>query len=112
MKLTDDVYVRTSALENLLSSLNSSEPLLIGRPVYPTGAARDKLGLREGEGYCMESGYIVSWGAMERLCAGLPWCQENAKSENEDVEIARCIRIYSRANCTAANEVGPWEHVW
>lgn len=105
MKVRDDAYVNTEALERLLISLNSSESLLIGQSVLPTGEERDKLGLKEEEGYCIESGYVVSLGAMEQLCPVLSWCWENAKSDNEDVELARCIRLSSGANCTTAKEV-------
>lgn len=105
VKLQDNVYIKTKEFEKLLSSLNSSEPLLIGQSVFPTGDDRDHLGLKEGENYCLESGYAASWGAMEQVCPMLGSCQENAKSENEDVEVARCIRTYANVNCTAATEV-------
>lgn len=39
------------------------------------------------------------------LCPVLPTCQEKVMSENEDVEIARCIRNYVGINCTNAYEV-------
>lgn len=105
MKLEDNVYVKTRELERLLMSLNSSEPLLIGQSVFPTGEERERLGLKEGENYCLELGYVASWGVIKQVCPMLKRCQENARSENEDVEVARCIRIYANVNCTAAVEV-------
>ena len=51
------------------------------------------------------SGYAISWKTLELLCPVLPTCQEKARSENEDVEVARCIRIYAGINCTTAHEV-------
>ena len=39
------------------------------------------------------------------LCPVLPTCQEKVMSENEDVEVARCIRNYVGINCTTAYEV-------
>ncbi len=101
----DTAYLRVEGLEQLLSHLNSSKPLLIGRSVMPVGHQRDELGLKEGDNYCLEAGYVVSAGALELLCPKLPACQLNAMSENEDVEIARCIRKYARTNCTTASEV-------
>ena len=111
VKLQDNVYIKPKEFEKLLSSLNSSEPLLIGQSVFPTGEDRDHLGLKEGENYCLESGYAASWGVMERVCPMLGSCQENAKSENEDVEVARCIRKYAKINCTAATEVSVYKSV-
>ena len=105
VKLQDDVYLRTKKLETLLSSLNSSEPLFIGHSVTPMGRERDELGFKEGENYCLEAGYVLSWRALILLCPMLPICQENAKSVNQDVEVARCIRNYVGANCTTSNEV-------
>ena len=39
------------------------------------------------------------------LCPVLSTCQEKVMSENEDVEVARCIRNYVGINCTTAYEV-------
>ena len=106
MKLQDNVYIRAKELEAVLGSLNSSEPLFIGHSVSPLGDERDELGFREGENYCLEMGYVVSRRTLELVCPKLGICQANARSENEDVEVARCIRIYAGINCTTANEVG------
>ncbi len=106
MKVEDNVYVNTNELEELLASLNSSEPLLIGRLVYLS--EEGEAGLSDtGESYCDESGYIVSWGAVQRLCPVLPWCWENALSDNDEVELARCIRMSGHVNCTTSSEVSP-----
>ena len=105
MKLEDDAYLRTQMFERMISSLNSSEPILIGRAVFPYGVMRDELGLREGESYCFEGGYAVSWRTLQMVCPHLSSCEENARSQNEDVEMARCIRIHVGVNCTAAVEV-------
>lgn len=101
MKVEDSVYVSTKALEKLLGSLNSSEPLVIGRSVY--SSEEDD---RSDEGnYCDEAGYVLSWAAVQMLCPVLPWCMENILFENEDVELARCIRMSSGVNCTTSSEV-------
>lgn len=105
VKLRDDVYLRRKGLVQLLSSLNSSEPLLVGKAVFPSGMAREDLGLREGESYCDEASYILSWKAVKMLCPRLETCQENVRSTNEDVEIARCMKTQFQLNCTAATEV-------
>ena len=105
VKLLDDVYLKRRDLMNLLFSLNSSESLFVGKAVFPSGKKREDLGLREGESYCHESCYVLSWKAVKLLCPKLQVCQENARSSNEDVEIARCIRTYLQVNCTAATEV-------
>ena len=105
VKLQDDVYLRTKELEALLSSLNSSEPLFIGHSVTPMDQERDEVGFREGENYCLEAGYVLSWRTLTLICPVLPFCQENARSVREDVEVARCIRDYVGVNCTTSNEV-------
>ena len=101
----DTVYLQTDKLEKLLTSLNSSQPIFIGRSVTPIGYKSDELGLRAGESYCFEGGYALSWQTLELVCPHLSACQEEAKSENEDVEIARCIRQHAGINCTASLEV-------
>jgi chondroitin sulfate synthase len=105
VKLKDTVYLQADKLEKLLTSLNSSEPILVGRSVTPADYERNELGLRVGESYCFEGGYAVSWRALDLVCPHLSACKEGAKSENEDVEMARCIRKYTGVNCTASTEV-------
>lgn len=105
VKLHDVVYLRKTGLMKLLSSLNSSESLFVGKTVFPSGKRREDLGLREGESYCHEACYVLSWKAVKLLCPKLETCQENARSTNEDVEIARCLKTYLQVQCTAATEV-------
>lgn len=105
VKLHDVVYLRRTSLTKLLSSLNSSESLFVGKAVFPSGKRREDLGLREGESYCHEACYVLSWKAMKLLCPKLDTCQENARSTNEDVEIARCLKTHLQVHCTAATEV-------
>lgn len=104
-KIRDNVYLRRRELEDLLSSMNSSEPLLVGKAVHPSGKEREDLGLRKGENYCHEASYVLSWMALELLCPRLKSCQENARSFNEDIEIARCLRLHAGINCTTSTEV-------
>lgn len=101
----DNTYVRNDKLEELLSTLNSSEALFIGNPVVPSGKASEDLGLRKGENYCHKSFYVLSWRALELVCPMLMSCQENARSTDGDVELARCVRIHAGISCTAASEV-------
>ncbi|CAI8030528.1 Chondroitin sulfate synthase 3 [Geodia barretti] len=75
-----------------------------GHLVLPEGRDREELGLREGEGYCMEMGYVLSSGALGSVCPHLEQCWENARSENEDVEVARCVRLATGINCTSSQE--------
>lgn len=105
VQLKDNVYVQAEKLERLVSYLNSSKPILIGHSVTPVGYARDELGLREGESYCFEGGYAVSWKTLEMVCPFLSVCQDGSKSEAEDVEMARCIREHAGINCTANSQV-------
>ena len=104
-KVEDTTYVRPKELEKILVTLNSSEAHFIGHQVIPEGRAREELGMREGEGYCMEMGYVLSARTLQLLCPMLRFCRENARSENEDVEIARCVRLAAGVNCTSAREV-------
>ena len=105
VRIDDRTYVRPTELEKILSSLNSSQPHFIGHQVLPHGREREELGLREGEGYCSEMGYVVSAGALQLVCPHLQQCWENAHSENEDVELARCLRVAAGVNCTSSLEV-------
>ena len=105
VKARDDVYLRRKLLESLLSSLNSSEAIFLGSTIHPTGKERENLGLREGEGYCHEGCYVLSQKALRLLCPKLEMCRDNARSTNEDVEVARCLREQYGLNCTIASEV-------
>ena len=110
-KIDDTTYVRHKELENTLVKLNSSEPHFIGHRVLPEGREREELGLREGEGYCMEMGYVMSLRTLQLLCPMLPYCQENARSENGDVELARCVRLATGINCTSSQEVAQYYNI-
>ena len=105
VKIADTTYVRTKQLEKILVTLNSSETQFIGHGVFPEGRKREELGLREGEGYCLEMGYVMSVRTLQLVCPMLDYCWENARSDNEDVEIARCIRLATGINCTSSLEV-------
>lgn len=105
VKVQDNTYLRRRQLDGLLSTLNSSEPLFVGKSVLSYGKTREDLGLREGETYCHEACYALSSKALEELCPLLSSCQENIRSDNEDVEVARCIRTHMGVNCTSADEV-------
>ena len=104
-KIEDTTYVRHKQLERILVTLNSSEPHLVGHGIFPEGREREELGLREGEGYCLEMGYVMSVRAMQLVCPMLDYCRENARSDNEDVEVARCVRLATGVNCTSSLEV-------
>lgn len=105
VKIADTTYVRTKQLENILVTLNSSEAHFIGHGVFPEGREREELGLREGEGYCLEMGYVLSVRTLQLVCPMLEYCWENARSDNEDVEVARCVRLATGVNCTSSLEV-------
>ena len=49
-KVQDTTYLHHKKLENVLSSLNSSEAHFVGHQILPEGLEREELGLREGEG--------------------------------------------------------------
>ena len=66
-KVQDTTYLRHKELEKVLSSLNSSEAHFVGHQILPEGLEREELGLREGEGYCMEMGYVLSVRALQML---------------------------------------------
>ena len=104
-RIDDVTYIRPNDLESVLVMLNSSESHFIGHRVLPEGREREELGLREGEGYCMEMGYVMSARTLELVCPMLDHCQENARSDNEDVELARCVRLATGVNCTSSQEV-------
>ena len=105
MALKDHVYLRTHKLERILLALNSSEPLYLGHPVFPVGRDKDELGLRDGENYCSEAGYVVSLGTLRAVCPMLESCRTDSRSENGEVEFAKCIRVYAKTNCTTSAEV-------
>ena len=104
-KIDDKTYVRPKELESILFMLNSSEPHLIGHQVAPEGRTGEELGLRGGESYCMEMGYVMSARTLQLVCPMLEHCRENSRSENEDVEFARCVRLAAGINCTSSHEV-------
>lgn len=105
VKTYGDTYIRTSLLERLLVQMDSSQHVYMGLSVTPNEYERDDLGMRPGENYCDSFAYVLSRTTMNLLCVHLDQCRKEARSIHEEVEISRCIRKFSKINCTSAKDL-------
>ena len=108
MRVEDAMYLKPEKLLELLNSVNSSKDVYIGRP----GSYRAN-GLNDGddnlyahEKYCHGgTGVALSRSALMKLAPHLESCLEDALTEQEDVELGRCLYKNVGLQCTWSYEV-------
>ena len=115
MRADDDVYVRGQKLEDILSELNPSERIYLGRAGVGKPNDVKRLGLLPYERYCMGGpGVVFSREALFALAPHLDYClgavsqynrQENKQWFNEDVELGRCVSRTIDVQCSTSREV-------
>ncbi|XP_072928097.1 chondroitin sulfate synthase 3-like [Hemitrygon akajei] len=106
MRADDDVYIKGSRLEELLRSLNSSQPLYLGQTGLGTSQELGKLALEPGENFCMGGpGMIFSREVLRRMVPHLGECLRQMYTSHEDVEIGRCVRRFGGTQCVWSYEM-------
>ncbi|CAH3131074.1 unnamed protein product [Pocillopora meandrina] len=107
MRVEDSMYLKPEKLLELLNSVNSSKDVYLGRP----GSYRAKGGdngddnLYSNDKYCYGgTGIALSRSALMKLSPHLENCLENALTEQEDVELGRCLLENVQLQCTWSYE--------
>lgn len=109
MRVEDAMYLKPEKLLELLNSVNSSKDVYLGRP----GSFRANGGNGDGnlythEKYCQGGGGVaLSRSALMKLVPHLDSCLEDAMTEQEDIELGRCLYKNIGLQCTWSYEVRP-----
>ena len=107
MRVEDAVYLKAEKLLELLNSANSSKDSYIGRPgSYKADGLHVGDDLYTQEKYCRGgTGVALSRSALMKLVPNLDACLEEAPTEQEDVELGRCLYKNVGLQCTWSYEV-------
>lgn len=110
VRADDDVYIRDSQLQELLSKLDPSKKLYIGHPGYGKPSNQGQLKLEPNEVYCLGGpGVLFSRELLKALNPNLDFCLDavdhyDFKSSylwyNEDVELSLCISRTLNIQCS------------
>lgn len=106
MRVEDAVYLKAEKLLELLNSVNSSKDSYIGRPgSYKADGLQVGDDLYTQEKYCRGgTGVALSRSALMKLVPNLDACLEEALTEQEDVELGRCLYKNVGLQCTWSYE--------
>lgn len=106
IRADDDVYIRTGRLAAYLRIIDSSEPLLLGQAGQGRKHEKGRLGLRDGDNFCIGgSSIIMSRGVLRMVTPHLEFCLNNTATSHEDTEVGRCLRNFAGVMCPWAYEV-------
>lgn len=115
MRADDDVYVRSTAFEELLGKLDPRQKVYLGRAGMGKPEDLKRLRLLPHEKYCMGGpGVVFSQSALRVLAPQLEMClsaivHHNKESDmawyNEDVELGRCVSRVVGIQCSVSAEV-------
>jgi len=100
LRADDDLYFRPDRFKQVVSKIDSDKMLFMGQHGNGHAEMRDKLGL-DGHNFCMGGpGVFLNQIAMKSLCPHLDECEANVASNEEDVEIGRCVTKHLHIECT------------
>ncbi|XP_065194323.1 chondroitin sulfate synthase 1-like [Sycon ciliatum] len=101
VRLDDDVYVRTSRLQRVLSMLNREADLYIGQPGEGNKKEKKTLGVQTWR-YCMGGpGVVYSRSVLKKLRSHVDYCLRYLmQSTHEDVEVGRCLHERLGISCS------------
>ncbi|CDW56591.1 chondroitin sulfate synthase 1 [Trichuris trichiura] len=106
LRADDDVFVRVERLEQLLRSLDASRPLMLGQAGFGKPEEHGKLGLSDGEPYCMGgTGIVLSRETLRLTAPYVHLCLPLVSSNHEDVELNRCVQRFAGVKCTWSYEM-------
>lgn len=108
MRVEDAMYLKPEKLLELLNSVNSSKDVYIGRPGSYKASEPEVVNgnLYTHERYCQGgTGIALSRSALIKLTPSLDSCFEDALTEQEDVELGRCLYKNVGLQCTWSYEV-------
>ena len=107
MRVEDSIYLKPEKLLELLNAVNSSQDIYIGRPgSYDVNGAKIGDDLYTHKRYCQGgTGIVLSRTALLKLVPSLETCLEDALTDQEDVELGRCLYKNVGVQCTWSYEV-------
>lgn len=107
MRVEDAMYLKAEKLVELLNSVNSSKDIYLGRPgSFRANGGKGDEDLYTQEKYCQGGGGVaLTRSALMKLVPHLDSCLENALTEQEDVELGRCLYKNVKLQCTWSYEV-------
>ena len=108
MRVEDAMYLKPEKLLEFLNSVNSSKDVYIGRPGSYKASEPEVVNgdLYTHEKYCQGgTGIALSRSALIKLTPNLDSCFEDALTEQEDVELGRCLYKHVGLQCTWSYEV-------
>ena len=106
MLTVDNTYVRIDRLQQLLSQLNPTEMLYLGRSATGRKEEAKKLGLKPHEHYCLgSSGIVLSSALLLNLRGHLKECLSEHNDIPEDVSLGKCISAALNIQCTQTDRV-------
>ena len=115
MRADDDVYIRSTAFEELLGKLDPQQKIYLGRAGMGKPEDLKRLQLLPHEKYCMGGpGVVFIQSALRVLAPQLEMCLSaiifhNKHSDspwyNEDVELGRCVSRVVGIQCSVSKEV-------
>ena len=110
IRADDDVYIRTERLAAYLRKIDSSGALLLGQAGQGKKHERGKLGLSDGDNFCIGGpSIIMSQGVLKMVTPHLEYCLNNTVTSHEDTEVGRCLRSFAGVMCPWAYEVSTHE---
>lgn len=107
MRAEDTMYMKPDKLLEFLNTVNSSRDLYIGHPsAFGASESDAKANIYSHQKYCEGGpGVILSRSALARLTPKLESCLEESQSDDEDVELGRCLYKNLGLQCTWSYEV-------
>ena len=107
MRAEDTMYMKPEKLLEFLNGINSSRDLYIGHPsAFGADVAETKEDLYSHQRYCQGApGVVLSRSALARLSPNLESCLEEALSDEEDIELGRCLYRNVGIQCSWSYEV-------
>lgn len=106
VRADDDVYIRTGKLSEWLHSFNSSDDLLFGQAGVGKSHEKGKLGLKDGDNFCIGGvGVVMSQSVVRKVAPYVLTCLNRTATLHEDSELGRCIRQHVNVMCPWALEV-------
>ena len=107
MRVNEAVYLEPSRLVKLVNMINSSMNVYIGLPApYSVRGDSQPTDLYNADRYCKgQAGVIISRVTLSGIVPHLDNCLEMAITEEEDVELGRCLNRHLGLQCTWNYEV-------
>jgi chondroitin sulfate synthase len=106
VRADDDAYIRSDRLSELLRRFDSSEDLMFGQAGVGKSHEKGKLGLEDGDNFCIGGvGVVMSQSVVRKVAPYLLTCLNQTVSLHEDSELGRCIRRHVGVMCPWGQEV-------